>query len=128
MATHECTKCLAETIQGISEVTGHLVLPGSICTSGGIIGSHNWTPKGNSPPFPHRTFLQCFSCWWMYFFFIRLFSIYLNIINRTLSLYFYLPPTANFMFFLLSPLLYLKSIHPLYYYIIPPTHLFSWIY
>ena len=47
MATHECTKCLAETIQGISEVKGHLVLPGSVCTSGGIFGSHSWTPKGN---------------------------------------------------------------------------------
>ena len=43
MATHECSGCLRETIQGVTEVDATLVLPNSICTAPG--GRHTWTKK-----------------------------------------------------------------------------------
>ena len=43
MATHECSGCLRETIQGATEVDATLVLPNSICTAPG--GRHTWTKK-----------------------------------------------------------------------------------
>ena len=35
MATHECSACLQETIQGATDVVGTLVLPNSVCTAPG---------------------------------------------------------------------------------------------
>eukprot|EP01036_Dinobryon_divergens_P025599 gene25599-34163_t len=43
MATHECSGCLRETIQGATEVDATLILPNSICTAPG--GRHTWTEK-----------------------------------------------------------------------------------
>ena len=43
MATHECSACLQETIQGASEVVGILVLPISSCPASG--GVHTWMRK-----------------------------------------------------------------------------------
>ena len=43
MATHECSACLQETIQGASEVVGFLVLPISSCPASG--GVHTWMRK-----------------------------------------------------------------------------------
>ena len=37
MATHKCTGCLKETIQGVTAADANLVLPYSICTAAGII-------------------------------------------------------------------------------------------
>ena len=39
MATHECSGCLQQTIQGATEVDATLVLPNSICTAP---GRHTW--------------------------------------------------------------------------------------
>ena len=46
MATHECSGCLQETIQGATEVDATLVLPNSICTAPGG-GRHTWARKGD---------------------------------------------------------------------------------
>ena len=45
MATHECSGCLQETIQGATEVDATLVLPNSICTAPG--SRHTWARKGD---------------------------------------------------------------------------------
>ena len=45
MATHECSGCLQETIQGATEVDARLVLPNSICTAPG--GRHTWAKKSS---------------------------------------------------------------------------------
>jgi hypothetical protein len=45
MATHECSGCLQQTIQGAMEVDATLVLPNSICAAPG--GRHTWARKGD---------------------------------------------------------------------------------
>eukprot|EP01038_Epipyxis_sp_PR26KG_P018731 gene18731-26495_t len=48
MATHECTACLSETIQGATTLELPLVLATSIC-SGPSGGNHSWVRKAPVP-------------------------------------------------------------------------------
>ena len=48
MATHECTACLKETIQGAAKVYGNLVLANSTCSAPGN-GRHTWVRKYQIP-------------------------------------------------------------------------------
>ena len=48
MATHECTGCLQETIQGAIEFVDGIVLPHSICPAPGG-GRHSWVRKSQPP-------------------------------------------------------------------------------
>jgi hypothetical protein len=48
MATHECTGCLQETIQGAIELVDGIVLPHSICPAPGG-GRHSWVRKSQPP-------------------------------------------------------------------------------
>ena len=55
MATHECSACLQETIQGATDVVGTLVLPNSVCTAPGG-GRHSWARK--TPPAVQGNYLH----------------------------------------------------------------------
>ena len=48
MATHECTGCLQETIQGAIELVDGIVQPHSICPAPGG-GRHSWVRKSQPP-------------------------------------------------------------------------------
>ena len=56
MATHECSACLQETIQGASEVVGFLVLPISSCPASG--GVHTWMRKTSTTGYYYFNSLQ----------------------------------------------------------------------
>ena len=56
MATHECSACLKETIQGATEVDGSLVLPCSDCLAPGGL-RHNWLRK--SSPTQGNKIIKC---------------------------------------------------------------------
>ena len=72
MATHDCSFCLRETIQGATEVVGNnLVLPDSACTSPPFL-HHNWVRKAQLPVpgnYPMLRFSFCFFCFWFLIFF-----------------------------------------------------------
>ncbi len=84
MATHECSGCLRETIQGATEVDATLVLPNSICTAPG--GRHTWTKKSPQaqgylfiyfiPSYLFETAVALFQYYLKYYILIILFVVF----------------------------------------------------
>jgi hypothetical protein len=49
-ASHDCSSCLQETIQGAAAVDDGFVLPFSICPASSVGGPHIWVRKSQPPP------------------------------------------------------------------------------